>query len=86
MSLDDTTWMERGVCRDTPPDVFFPGKGQATGPAVTRAKAICAFCPVKVPCLEYALRLNIRHGVWGGTSERERARIRKQRTAARRAA
>jgi WhiB family redox-sensing transcriptional regulator len=32
-------------------------------------------CPVKVPCLEYALENRIDHGVWGGTSERERRRI-----------
>jgi len=34
---------------------------------------------VKSPCLEYALRNGIDHGVWGGTSERERRRIARRR-------
>ncbi|MEZ5311676.1 MAG: WhiB family transcriptional regulator [Microthrixaceae bacterium] len=47
---------------------------------------VCATCPVKTQCLEYALANRIDHGVWGGTSERERRRILKRRSAERRAA
>ena len=43
------------------------------------ARRICAECPVKGACLEYALRNGIDHGVWGGTSERERRRIARRR-------
>jgi WhiB family redox-sensing transcriptional regulator len=71
----DTEWMRRGNCRDEPPSLFFPSDG--TG--VDIARALCATCPVKEPCLEYALRNRIDHGVWGGTSERERRRILRQR-------
>ena len=39
------------------------------------AQKICADCPVKLACLEYALANRVDHGVWGGTSERERRRI-----------
>lgn len=76
--VDDsaTAWMKLGNCRNYPPDVFFPSDGVG----VDRARKICnADCPVKEQCLEYALGHRIEHGVWGGTSERERRRILKRR-------
>lgn len=71
----DTEWMRRGNCRDEPPSLFFPSDGIG----VEIARQLCATCPVKEPCLEYALRNRIDHGVWGGASERERRRILRQR-------
>lgn len=71
----DTTWMGHGNCREHPPAAFFPSDGVG----VEVARRICANCPVKAPCLEYALANHIDHGVWGGTSERERRRILKRR-------
>lgn len=74
-------WMNRALCREAPPGMFFPSDGVG----VDRARKICADCPVKAPCLEYALDFRIEHGVWGGCSERERRRILRRRrlTAAR---
>jgi WhiB family redox-sensing transcriptional regulator len=77
-----TEWMHRGNCRDHPPSTFFPSDGVG----VDVARRICSDCPVKTPCLEYALRNGVDHGVWGGTSERERRRIARQRRLARAAA
>jgi WhiB family redox-sensing transcriptional regulator len=74
-----TDWMRRGNCRDHPPSTFFPSDGVG----VDVARRICATCPVKTPCLEYALRNGVDHGVWGGASERERRRIARQRRLAR---
>ncbi|MGI9603516.1 MAG: WhiB family transcriptional regulator [Acidimicrobiales bacterium] len=71
----DTSWMAEGLCADKEPSLFFPSDGVG----VIRAQRICATCPVKGPCLEYALRSGIDHGVWGGCSERERRRILKRR-------
>ncbi len=71
----DTEWMAKGKCRDLPPATFFPSDGVG----VDVARQICAECPVKAPCLEYALHNRIDHGVWGGCSERERRRILKRR-------
>jgi len=68
-------WMALGNCRAYSPDVFFPSDGVG----VDVARRICADCPVKVACLEYALRNHIEHGVWGGASERERRRIARRR-------
>ena len=71
-------WMLDGLCREREPSFFFPSDGVG----VDRARRVCAECPVKEPCLEYALRNRIEHGVWGGASERERRRILRRRRAA----
>jgi WhiB family redox-sensing transcriptional regulator len=68
-------WMDDGICRNHAPDTFFPSDGVG----VEVAKRICATCPVIDTCLEYALENHIDHGVWGGTSERQRRRILKAR-------
>jgi len=67
--------MVEGRCRDLPPEIFFPSDGVG----VETARHYCAECPVKHPCLEYALENHIEHGVWGGASERERRRIARSR-------
>jgi WhiB family redox-sensing transcriptional regulator len=67
----DNTWMAAGKCRDLDPATFFPS--DAVG--VDIARRICADCPVKNLCLEYALYHRIEHGVWGGASERARRRM-----------
>jgi WhiB family transcriptional regulator, redox-sensing transcriptional regulator len=71
----DNNWMARGDCRYEPPATFFPSDGVG----VEVAKRICAACPVREQCLEYALDNRIDHGVWGGTSERQRRRLLKKR-------
>jgi len=71
----DTDWMQRGRCREIPPSTFFPSDGVG----VEIARRICADCPVRIACLEYALANRIDHGVWGGCSERERRRILRRR-------
>lgn len=68
-------FMDLGSCRGVDPDVFFPDRGESLSPA----QAICAECIVSDECLEYALANGERFGVWGGTSERERRRIRRAR-------
>ncbi|HTV11905.1 MAG TPA: WhiB family transcriptional regulator [Acidimicrobiales bacterium] len=73
----ETSWMVGGRCRDLPPEIFFPSDGVG----VEVARHYCAECPVKGPCLEYALENHIEHGVWGGASERERRRIARSRRA-----
>jgi len=74
----DTSWMQKGKCRELPPETFFPSDGVG----VEIARRICADCPVKEACLEYALYNRIEHGVWGGASERERRRIARRRRGA----
>jgi len=73
-------WMALGKCSELDPAIFFPHDGVG----VEAAKRICMECPVKAECLEYALANRIAHGVWGGTSERQRQRILSQRRLSRR--
>lgn len=68
-------WTAEGRCRGMDPQVFFPSDGLG----VQAATAICQDCPVREPCLEYALVNRIQHGVFGGESERSRERILRQR-------
>lgn len=69
------TWRNRAACRGVDPDVFYPVSDEET----EVAKAICAQCPVREACLEYALANRERDGVWGGATERERRRMIRQR-------
>lgn len=72
----DPDWAEQGLCRTHPePDLWFLDVGRSSAPA----KAICAACPVRDECLEHALRVNEKHGIWGGTTEKERRRLRRLR-------
>jgi hypothetical protein len=74
-------WQARALCAQTDPEAFFPEKGGST----RDAKRICARCEVKENCLQYALDHDERFGIWGGLSERERRKIKRQaREAARR--
>lgn len=70
-----TEWLALRACADMPVAVFFPEDSHG----VTRAKAICATCPVRVDCLQSAMDNDERFGIWGGTSERQRRFMRYQR-------
>jgi WhiB family redox-sensing transcriptional regulator len=76
---DDTPWEELAACRQADPELFFPIG--TTGPAVAQirqAKAVCAGCPVREPCLAYALSTGQDFGIWGGYDETERRRLRRE--------
>jgi len=73
--LQDTGWQDSSNCLGVDPDLFFPERGAST----KEAKAVCRSCVVKEECLEFALVNSEKFGIWGGMSERERRRIRRQR-------
>jgi WhiB family redox-sensing transcriptional regulator len=74
IDAEELAWQERALCAQTDPEAFFPEKGGST----REAKRVCTVCEVRVECLEYALDLDERFGIWGGLSERERRRLKKQ--------
>lgn len=74
------TWQDEANCLGVDPDLFFPERGAST----REAKEVCRGCVVRDECLEYALANGEKFGIWGGMSERERRRIRRQRALARR--
>jgi WhiB family redox-sensing transcriptional regulator len=69
------SWRQKGACRGLDPAIFYPASDDDAGPA----KAICATCPVREACLEYALAHRERDGIWGGATEKERRRLLRQR-------
>jgi WhiB family transcriptional regulator, redox-sensing transcriptional regulator len=71
-------WRERAACRGADLEVFFPGRGESAGPA----RQICASCPVRQPCLDYAISHAITHGIWGGLTERDRRALRSRHVSA----
>ena len=75
---DTDDWRHRAACRDTDPDLFFPvGTTGAAIDQIESAKIVCRACDVQPACLEFALATNQEAGVWGGTSEDERRKLRK---------
>jgi WhiB family transcriptional regulator, redox-sensing transcriptional regulator len=68
-------WREAGACAQLDPDLFFPIS--STGPAreqIAKAKAICGACPVRRPCLEFALEHDLAAGIGGLRRSRRAAR------------
>ncbi|GGW22561.1 WhiB family transcriptional regulator [Streptomyces xantholiticus] len=75
--MDD--WRDEAACRDEDPDLFFPIG--TSGPALLQeaeAKAVCDRCTVREPCLRWAMETGQDLGVWGGTSETERRKLKRR--------
>lgn len=70
---DKEGWRDHALCAEVGGDVWFPETSES--PKV--AKRICGRCDVQAECLESALANDDRFGVWGGTSVRERHKMRK---------
>ncbi|HEV7887100.1 MAG TPA: WhiB family transcriptional regulator [Acidimicrobiales bacterium] len=70
-------WKQKAACRDLDTSLFFPDS-ESDAP---EALEVCAICPVRDECLEFALSTRQHDGVWGGTTESERKRIRRRRAA-----
>jgi WhiB family redox-sensing transcriptional regulator len=74
-------WRQSATCRGLNPELFHPHRGD--NEEVRHAKAVCAGCPVIAACLDYAIRNREIIGIWGGTSENERKRMRMAKVRAR---
>lgn len=76
---DHSGWWSRAACRSADPELFFPISlsGSSAG-EIDKAKAVCAKCAVRSHCLAAALALGHVQGIWGGTTEEERQRLRRQ--------
>jgi WhiB family redox-sensing transcriptional regulator len=71
-------WRLDAACAEVDPELFFPETGQV--PQVAQAKAVCAGCAVRGPCLEAALHgpqaREDHSGIFAGTTARERVALR----------
>ena len=75
---EERDWRLDAACREVEPELFFPDSGQV--PQVAAAKAVCAGCGVRGPCLEAALHgpqaRDDHSGIFAGTTASERVRLR----------
>lgn len=70
-----TPQLEPGaLCAQADPDAWFPEKGGTN----RWAKKICGNCPLQDRCADYAIQHEELQGIWGGLSENQRDRIRRQ--------
>lgn len=76
---DDLAWQSLANCRGMDAELFFPTRGGD----VRDMKAVCFECEVREECLEYSLKNGEKFGIWGGKSERERRRLRMNRSGTR---
>ena len=67
-------WTEQAICVGEEPTLFFPSYGDPG----TRAKQVCANCPVRLDCLEYAIDAD-EFGIWGGLDQEERRHLLRER-------
>jgi WhiB family redox-sensing transcriptional regulator len=67
-------YLDEAACRGIDPELFYA----ESGAAIMRAKSFCAQCSVRDKCLEWGVKRE-EFGVWGGTTARERAALRRQR-------
>jgi WhiB family redox-sensing transcriptional regulator len=80
MSRPAASWRDQALCLHQDPELFFPVGEQ--GPAraqIEQAKRVCFACPVRAPCLDWAVQNGIDNGVWGGQDEVERRKARRNR-------
>jgi WhiB family transcriptional regulator, redox-sensing transcriptional regulator len=73
--MSSTELFDRAKCRGNDTEWFFPEHGANIG----KQRAFCSDCPVRLPCLQYALDHELNDGVWGGTSPTERKNLRRAR-------
>lgn len=76
--IGPANWRDDAACLHADPELFFPIA--SAGPAldqIEEAKRICAACPVRGPCLAWALDQGVVSGIWGGTGEAERRAMRR---------
>jgi WhiB family transcriptional regulator, redox-sensing transcriptional regulator len=85
IDIRSTGWQLLAACRGEDATYFFAPsyfeKRMEKNGREAVAKAICARCPVRDECLEYALGIHEAHGIWGGLNEMERRALLRERAA-----
>lgn len=67
---DNPDWRKKASCANLDPAMFIIERGQDVQPALN----VCKTCPVKDPCLRYAIDNN-EIGIWGGTTGKQRRKM-----------
>lgn len=75
---DDWAWQQQGLCREVTSDIFFyeeKVRGDEKRSHISQAKTVCNACPVKQECLDFSIKTNQSHGMWGGLTQEERKEL-----------
>jgi WhiB family redox-sensing transcriptional regulator len=72
--MPNRDWVAKANCLGIETSLFYPDRGSEKA---HDAKNVCYGCAVREECLSYALKIGERYGIWGGTSERQRKKIRR---------
>jgi WhiB family redox-sensing transcriptional regulator len=79
----EVVWQDLASCAEASGDYWYPEKDGVTREAKT-AKRICAACPVRPQCLEFALDHMTTtygagmYGIWAGTTVNQRKQMLRQ--------
>lgn len=60
--MRDTSWMDRGACRESDPELFTSTAKRDQA----KARKVCGMCDVRLQCLEWAIDMQITEGMFGG--------------------
>jgi WhiB family transcriptional regulator, redox-sensing transcriptional regulator len=76
---EDVSWQSKAMCRGADANLFFSPhhmeKKEERETREAQAKSVCARCPVRQQCLDFAMTTREPHGIWGGLNELERRRL-----------
>ena len=65
----DHSWRDAANCKTTPTQWFYDSAH------IAQVKKICADCPSRMECCDFAVRNGIRFGLWGGLTHKEREQV-----------
>ncbi|OBA56906.1 hypothetical protein A5777_07740 [Gordonia sp. 852002-10350_SCH5691597] len=71
-------WIADAPCSQADPELFFPEAHESRA-NVALAKRVCAACPVRQECLEWALDRGEKFGIYGGLTATQRRKVLRQR-------
>lgn len=71
LNFEDISWHDEAACATRGNDIFFADPSCQSA-EINQAKLICKSCDVRWKCLEFAVRNDITHGIWGGFTPSER--------------
>jgi len=75
----DYSWQARAACAGIPGEVFLGPDDERPRDRIRRealALRVCGACPVRGACLQHALQVPERYGVWGNTTPEQRLTLR----------
>lgn len=67
----DMKWQDKASCRGIDTNVFFQDHAGVSSNYASQ-RIMCAQCPVRLECLDFALDNHIKYGLWGGIAPRNR--------------